>query len=158
LHYLVRFRTEKLADVEYVAGQEWVYFSPEGDLGWAIREAEDEESLRQDLEGQEVEEVQPMLPGREYLAVRNARRELEDLKPRFVDDPSGALAEARRSVGRVLEAQGYPPPERANEASRSRQEVIREYQDTNTSDSGTLEDKRNSFNRLSTLLDHLTRT
>jgi hypothetical protein len=158
MHYLVRFRTEKLADVEYVAGQEWVYFSPEGDLGWAIREAEDEESLRRDLEGQEVEEVQPMLPGREYLAVRNARRELEDLKPRFVDDPSGALAEARRSVGRVLEARGYPPPERANEASRSRQEVIREYQDTNTSDSGTLEDKRKSFNRLSTLLDHLTRT
>jgi hypothetical protein len=158
LHYLVRFRTEKLADVEYVAGQEWVYFSPEGDLGWAIREAEDEESLRRDLEGQEVEEVQPMLPGREYLAVRNARRELEDLKPRFVDDPSGALAEARRSVGRVLEARGYPPPERANEASRSRQEVIREYQDTNTSDSGTLEDKRNSFNRLSALLDRLTRT
>jgi len=158
MHYLVRFRTEKLADVEYVAGQEWVYFSPEGDLGWSIREAEDKESLRQDLEGQEVEEVQPMLPGREYLAVRNARRELEDLKPRFVDDPSGALAEARRSVGRVLEARGYPPPERANEASRSRQEVIREYQDTNTSDSGTLEDKRNSFNRLSTLLDHLTRT
>jgi hypothetical protein len=158
LHYLVRFRTEKLADVEYVAGQEWVYFSPEGDLGWAIREAEDEESLRRDLEGQEVEEVQPMLPGREYLAVRNARRELEDLKPRFVDDPSGALAEARKSVGRVLEARGYPPPERANEASRSRQEVIREYQDTNTSDSGTLEDKRNSFNRLSALLDRLTRT
>ena len=158
MHYLVRFRTEKLADVEYVAGQEWVYFSPEGDLGWAIREAEDEESLRRDLEGQEVEEVQPMLPGREYLAVRNARRELEDLKPRFVDDPSGALAEARKSVGRVLEARGYPPPERANEASRSRQEVIREYQDTNTSDSGTLEDKRNSFNRLSALLDRLTRT
>jgi hypothetical protein len=158
MHYLVRFRTEKLADVEYVAGQERVYFSPEGDLGLAIREAEDEESLRRDLEGQEVEEIQPMLPGREYLAVRNARRELEDLKPRFVDDPSGALAEARRSVGRVLEARGYPPPERANEASRSRQEVIREYQDTNTSDSGTLEDKRNSFNRLSTLLDLLTRT
>ena len=158
MHYLVRFRTEKLADVEYVAGQEWVYFSPEGDLGWAIREAEDEESLRQDLEGQEVEEVQPMLPGREYLAVRNARRELEDLKPRFVDDPSGALAEARRSVGRVMEARGYPPPERANDASRSRREVIREYQETDTSDSGTLEDKRNSFNRLSTLLDQLTRT
>jgi len=155
MHYLVRFRTERLADMDYVAGQERVYISPEGDQGWAIREAEDEESLRRDLEGQEVEEVQPMLPGREYLAVRNARRELEDLKPRFVDDPSGALAEARRSVGRVMEARGYPPPERANEASRSRQQVIREYQDTNTSDSGTLEDKRNSFNRLSALLDHL---
>jgi hypothetical protein len=158
MHYLVRFRTERLADMDYVAGQERVYISPEGDQGWAIREAEDEESLRRDLEGQEVEEVQPMLPGREYLAVRNARRELEDLKPRFVDDPSGALAEARRSVGRVMEARGYPPPERANEASRSRQQVIREYQDTNTSDSGTLEDKRNSFNRLSALLDRLTRT
>jgi hypothetical protein len=93
MHYLVRFRTERLADVESVASQEGVYISPEGEQGWAIREAEGEESLRQDLEGQEVEEVQPMLPGREYLAVRNARRELEDLKPRFVDDPPGALAE-----------------------------------------------------------------
>jgi hypothetical protein len=93
MHYLVRFRTERLADVESVAGQEGVYISPEGEQGWAIREAEGEESLRRDLEGQEVEEVQPMLPGREYLAVRNARRELEDLKPRFVDDPPGALAE-----------------------------------------------------------------
>ena len=158
MHYLVRFRTERLADMDYVAGQEGVYISPEGDQGWAIREAEGEEFLRRDLEGQEVEEVQPMLPGREYLAVRNARRELEDLKPRFVDDPSGALAEARRSVGRVMEARGYPPPERANEASKSRREVIREYQETDTSDSGTLEDKRNSFNRLSTLLDQLTRT
>ena len=158
MHYLVRFRTERLADMDYVAGQERVYISPEGDQGWAIMEAEDEKSLRRDLEGQEVEEVQPMLPGREYLAVRNARRELEELKPRFVDDPSGALAEARRSVGRVMEARGYPPPEHANEASRSRQEVIREYQETNTSDSGTLEDKRNSFNRLTALLDQLTRT
>jgi hypothetical protein len=76
MHYLVRFRTERLADVESVAGQEGVYISPEGEQGWAIREAEGEESLRRDLEGQEVEEVQPMLPGREYLAVRNARREL----------------------------------------------------------------------------------
>jgi hypothetical protein len=158
MHYLVRFRTERLADVESVAGQEGVYISPEGEQGWAIREAEGEESLRRDLEDQEVEEVQPILPGREYLAVRNARRELEDLKPRFVDDPPGALAEARRSVGRVLEARGYPPPERANEAPGSRQEVIREYQSTDTGDSGTLEDKRNSFLRLSALLDRLANT
>src|SRR5215217_5580945 len=99
-----------------------------------------------------------MLPGREYLAVRNARRELEDLKPRFVDDPSGTLAEALKSVGRVLEARGYPPPERANEAPGSRQEVLREYQGTDTSASGSLEDKRESFNRLSALLDRLART
>jgi hypothetical protein len=158
MHYLVRFRTERLADVESVAGQEGVYISPEGEQGWAIREAEGEESLRRDLEGQEVEEVQPMLPGREYLAVRNARRELEDLKPRFVDDPPGALAEARKSVGRVLEARGYPPPERANEAPESRQEVIREYQSTDTGDSGTLEDMRNSFIYLSALLDRLAHT
>ena len=158
MHYLVRFRTERLADVESVAGQEGVYISPDGEQGWAIREAEGEESLHRDLEDQEVEEVQPILPGREYLAVRNARRELEDLKPRFVDDPPGALAEARRSVGRVLEARGYPPPERANEASGSRQEVIREYQSTDTGDSGTLEDKRNSFIRLSALLDRLAHT
>jgi len=158
MHYLVRFRTERLADVESVAGQEGVYISPEGEQGWAIREAEGEESLRRDLEGQEVEEVQPILPGREYLAVHNARKELEDLKPRFVDDPSGALAEARKSVGRVLEARGYPPPERANEASESRQEVIREYQSTDTGDSGTLEDERDSFLGLSALLDRLAHT
>ena len=30
MHYLVRFRTEKLADIDYVAGQERVYISPEG--------------------------------------------------------------------------------------------------------------------------------
>ena len=158
MHYLVRFRTERLADVESVAGQEGVYISPEGEQGWVIREAEGEESLRRDLEGQEVEEVQPILPGREYLAVHNARKELEDLKPRFVDDPSGALAEARKSVGRVLEARGYPPPERANEASESRQEVIREYQSTDTGDSGTLEDERDSFLGLSALLDRLAHT
>jgi hypothetical protein len=75
-----------------------------------------------------------------------------------VDDPPGALAEARRSVGRVLEARGYPPPERANEAPGTRQEVIREYQSTDTGDSGTLEDKRNSFLRLSALLDRLAHT
>ena len=138
------------------AGQEGVCISPEGEQGWAIWEGE--ESLHRDLEGQEVEEVQPILPGRDYLAVRNARRELEDLKPRFVDDPPGALAEARRSVGRVLEVRGYPPPERANEAPGSRQEVIREYQSTDTGDSGTLKDRRNSFLRLSALLDRLAHT
>jgi hypothetical protein len=75
-----------------------------------------------------------------------------------VDDPLGALAEARRSVGRALEARGYLLSERADETQGSRQEVIREYQSTDTSDSRTLEDKRNSFNRLSALLDRLART
>ena len=81
MHYLVRFRTEFLADVESVADQEGVYISPEGEQGWSIREAEDEESLRRDLEGQEVEEVQPILPGREYLAVRDARRDEQERRP-----------------------------------------------------------------------------
>lgn len=160
MHYLVKFRMERLAeDLEHVAGEEGVYVAPEGDQVWAILEADSEESLRQDiLEGEMAEEVQPVLPGREYLVIRNARQELEDCKARFVDDPSGALAEARRSVGRVLEARGYPPPERADEASESRQELLREYQSTDTGDSGNLEDSRNAFNRLSELLDRLSRT
>ena len=78
---------------------------------------EGEESLRRDLlEGQEAEETQPVLPAQEYVAVQRAHEDLENSKARFVDDPSGALAEARRSVGQALEARGYPPPERANEA------------------------------------------
>jgi hypothetical protein len=110
------------------------------------------------VEGQEVEEVQPVLLAGEYVAIGRARRELEDSKARFVDDPTGALAEARESVSKALEARGYPPPERANEASRSRQEVLREYQETDAGDSASLEDTRGAFNRLSDLLDRLSRT
>ena len=159
MRYLVKFKTEQLPNMEYVADRDDVYIAPEGYRGWAILEAEDEESLRQDLlEGQEAEEVQPVLPAREYVAIRRAREELENSKARFVDDPSGALAEARRSVGQALEARGYPPPERANEAPRSRQEILREYQSTDTGDSADLEDMRDAFGRLSDLLDRLTRT
>jgi len=75
-----------------------------------------------------------------------------------VDTPSDALSEAHKAVGRALEALDYPPPERADEASRSRQEVLREYQDTDTGQSGSLEDMRDAFNRLSNLLDRLVRT
>jgi hypothetical protein len=134
-----------------------VYVSPEGDRGWVILESENEESLRRDLEGQEVEEVQPVLPAREYAAILEARRDLENSKSRFVDDPSEALAEARRAVGQALEARGYPSPERANEAARARQEVLQEYQDTDAGDSGSLEDMRDAFERLSNVLDRLAR-
>jgi hypothetical protein len=159
MRYLVKFKTEQLANIEYVADRDDVYITPEGDRGWAILEAEDEGSLRRDLlEGQEAEEVRSVLPVREYVAVQRAREDLEDSKARFVDDPFGALAEARRSVGQALEARGYPPPERANEASPPRQEILREYQSTDTGDSGSLEDMRDAFNRLSGLLDRLTRT
>lgn len=159
MRYLVKFKTERLASLEYVADQDGVYISPEGDLGWAILEAEDEDSLRQDLlQGQEVEEAQPVFPGREYIAIVKAREDLENSKAHFVDDPPGALAEARRSVGQALEAQGYLPPDRADEVPRSQQEILREYQETDTGDSGNLEDMRDALNRLSGLLDRLIRT
>ncbi len=140
---MVRFRVQRASDVEDVADREDVYVSPEGDQGWTILD---------------VEEVQPVLLAREYVAISRARRELEDSKARFVDDPSGALEEARQAVGRALEAQGYPTSGRADEASGSRQEVLREYQATDTGGSGSLEDTRGAFNRLSDVLDRVART
>jgi len=159
VRYLVKFRTEQLTNIPYVANREHVYITPEGDRGWAILEAEGEEHLRQDLlEGQEAEEIQSVLTLEEYVVTQKAREDLENSKARFVDDPSGALAEARRSVGQVLESRGYPPPERANEAPQARQEILQEYQSTDMGDSGDLEDMRGAFNRLSDLLDRLPRT
>ena len=156
VHYLVKLNTQRSASVEPVVGRGDVYVSPEGDRGWIILESEDEESLRRDLEGQEVEEVQPVLPAREYAAILKARRDLENSKTQFVDDPSEALGEARLAVGQALEARGYPPPERANEATGSRQKVLQEYQDTDTGDAGSLEDMRSAFDRLSKVLNRLT--
>ena len=160
MHYLVTLKAEGLVRDEDVADRDDVYVSPEGDRGWAIFDADDEESLRRDLlqEGQEVEEVQPLLTGREYMAILKARKDLENSKARFVDDPSDALSEAHRAVGRALEALDYPSPECANEAPRSRQEILREHQEINTGESGSLEDIRDAFNRLSNLLDRLVRT
>jgi len=158
MYYLVRFRVQRSSDVEDVADREDVYVSPEGDQGWTILEVEDEEDLRRTVEGQDVEEVQPVLLAREYVAISRARRELEDSKARFVDDPSGALEEARQAVGRALEARGYPTSERADEASGTRQEVLKEYQSTDTGGSGSLEDTRGAFNRLSDVLDRVART
>jgi hypothetical protein len=158
VYYLVRFKVRQPADVEDVADREDVFVSPEGDRAWTVLEVEDEEDLRRTVEGQDVEEVQPVLLAREYMAISRARRDLEESKARFVDDPSGALEEARRAVGQALEAQGYPPQERANEAPGSRQEVLREYQATATGSSESLEDTRDAFNRLTDLLDRLART
>jgi hypothetical protein len=156
--YLVKFRMQQMADIEDVGDRDDVYISPEGDRGWTVIEVEDEEDLRRTVGGQEVEEAQQVLLPREYLAIGRARRELEDSKSRFVGDPPGALATAREAVGRALEARGYPSPGRANEASQSRQEVLREYQDTDTGHSENLEDTRSAFNRLSDLLDRVART
>ena len=156
--YLVKFRMQQMADIEDVGDRDDVYISPEGDRGWTVIEVEDEEDLRRTVGGQEVEEAQQVLLPREYLAIGRARRELEDSKSRFVDDPPVALATAREAVGRALEARGYPSPGRANEASQSRQEVLREYQDTDTGHSENLEDTRSAFNRLSDLLDRVART
>ncbi|MBV9453961.1 MAG: hypothetical protein JOZ19_07570 [Rubrobacter sp.] len=158
MHYLIKFKTERSELMERIANRDNVYIVPEGGWGWAILESGDEQSLRQDLQVQEAEEVQPVLPVREYLAVLGAREYFNDSKARFLDDPSGALVEARQAVGQALEARGYPPPERANEAPRARQEVLQEYQDTNIEDSSSLEDVRDAFNRLSDLLDRLTHT
>lgn len=156
MHYLVEFKMEQLAMNE-VEDRDEVYISPEGDRAWAFVEAEDEESLRRGLEDREVEEIQPVVPARGYAAITRAREDLESSKTRFVDDPSGALAEARRSVGQAMEARGYPPSDRAEDAPQSRQEVLREYQDTDTGESGNLEDIRGAFDRLSNVLDRLTR-
>ena len=152
MHYIVEFKTE------HPEGWDDAYLSPEGDRGWAILEADDEETLRRNLAGREVEGIQPVLPAREYAAISNARTELENAKARFVDDPSGALADARRSVGKALEAQGYPPPERAEEAPESRQEILREYQSTAVDETNNLEEVRSAFNRLSDLLERMVRT
>ena len=159
MRYLIKFKTEQLTNMEHIADRDDVYITPEGGHGWAILEAEGVESLRRDLlEGQEAEEVQSVLTAQEYVAVQRAHEDLENCKARFVDDPSGALAEARRSVGQALEARGYPPPERANEAPRSRQEILQEYQSTDVGGSRDLEDMRGAFDRLSGLLDRLIRT
>ena len=158
MYYLVRFKVRQPADVEDVADRENVYVAPEGDRGWTVLEVEDEDDLRRTVEGQDVEEVQPVLLAREYVAISRARRELEDSKARFVDDPSGALEDARQAVGRALEARGYPSSERANEASGSRQEILREYQATDPGSSEGLEDTRDAFNRLSDLLDRMAHT
>ena len=153
MHYIVEFTTEH--------PESWddSYLSPEGTRGWAILEAEDEEALRRNLADRgEIEGIQPVLPAREYAAISEARTELENSKAGFVDDPSGALAEARRSVGRALEARGYPPPERAEEALGSRQEILQEYQSTAVDDPNNLEEMRSAFNRLSDLLERMVRT
>lgn len=155
MRYLVKFSTHGLSDLDGLAGREGVYLSPEGDAGWAILEEEDEDSLRSNL-GAEAEEVQPLLSAREYLAVRDARDEIEEAKGRFVDDPSGALQEARRSVGRALEARGYPAPDRADDAPGARREILQEYQRTDPegADESAM---REAFSRLSDLLERSAR-
>jgi hypothetical protein len=155
VRYLVKFSPGSLSDVDSLADREGIYLSPDGDAGWAILEEDNEESLGSSL-GAEGEEAQPLLSVREYVAVRDARGELEEAKGRFVDDPSGALQDARRSVGRALEARGYPPPERAEEATGSRREILQEYQRTDPegADEGNM---REAFSNLSDILERSAR-
>lgn len=155
MRYLVRFSTRDLSELDSLAGREGVYLSPDGEAGWAVLEEESEDSLRGNL-GVEAEEVQPLLSAREYLAVRDARARLEEAKGRFVDDPSGALQDARRSMGQALEARGYPPPDRAEEAPQARREILREYSETEP-DGTDVSDMRESFSRLSELLERSAR-
>lgn len=156
MHYLVRFGSGQLPGTGELANEEGLYVSPDGERGWAILEREDEDVLRGTLEAG-LEEVQPVLPAREYAVVEEARKELEGHKARFVDDPGGALAEARRSVGQALEARGYPSPERSDEAPRERGEVLQEYRSTDVGDSGGVEEMREAFGRLSDLLERSAR-
>ena len=155
MRYLVKFSPESLSDVDSLADRKGIYVSPEGDAGWAILDEDGEESLGSSL-GVETEEAQPLLSVREYGAIRDARAELEEAKGRFVDDPSGALQDARRSVGLMLEARGYPPPERAEEATGSRRGILRDYQKTEPdgSDEGSM---REAFSSLSDILERSAR-
>lgn len=157
MHYLVRLRMDRHESTERFRDQTDVFLSPEGNRGWMILEAEDEEALHRQLEGIEVEESEPVLPVSEYAAISEARKSLEETKARFVDDPDGALAEARRQVGFALEKRGYPPPERAADASRYRRDILRDYERTETGESASVEEKRKAFNTLSELLDRSAR-
>lgn len=150
MHYLVKFRVTDAGKLEDA------YVTPEGDRGWAILEAENEEALRGSLKDREIEEIQPLLPAKEYAAVAGAQREVEDSKRRFVDDPAGALHEARQSVGRAMEARGYS--RQGDDASSSRREVVEEYERTNVRESGSLEEQRSAFSKLSELLERIIRT
>jgi|SRR5215207_5837262 len=152
MHYLARFKVDKPANWDNA------YLAPEGDRGWTILEAENEETLRSALEDREVEEIQPLLPAREFVAIDEARNDFENSKRRFVDDPSGALQEARQAVGRAMEARGYPSSENADQASKSRREVLEEYEHTDVGETGNLEDQRGAFDRLSELLGRLPHT
>lgn len=157
MHYLVKVKMDKDESVERLGDRADVFLTPEGDQGWAIIEAEDEEAIRRELEGLEVERSEPVLPVSEYAAIREARKNIEETKARFVDDPSGALDEARRQVGFALEKRGYPSPEHAQDAYRHRQDILREYQRIEASDSASVEEKREAFNALSDLLDRSAR-
>lgn len=150
MHYLAKFKVEKPTNWDNV------YLAPEGDRGWEILEAENEEAARGALEDREVEELQPLIPARAYVAISEARTQIEDSKKRFVDDPSGALQEARQSVGKAMEARGYSGSD--GETSESRRELAEEYQRTDVGESGNLEDQRGAFDRLSKILERLTRT
>lgn len=174
MHYLVKFKVEEVED--------WsnFYIAPEGDRGWSIIEAESEEALRSDLEegkeveegresegsgetgegreaekSREIEEVQPLLPAHEYVAISKAREELDASKRRFVDDPSGALQEAREAVGQAMEACGYSRNGGSESSSESRSEVMEEYEKTNVGESSDLEEMREAFDQLSRTLQRL---
>ena len=97
-----------------------------------------------------------MLSVREYSAIRDAREELEEAKGRFVDDPSGALQDGRRSVGRALETIGYPAPERAEEAPEARREILKEYSQTDPQ-GADVGDMREAFSSLSDILERAAR-
>lgn len=155
MRYLVNFSLESVSDVGSLSERDGVYLSPDGDVGWAILDEDGEDSIGNSL-GVEPREVRPLLSAREYVAVRDAREELEQAKGRFVDDPSGALQDARRSVGRALEARGYPAPDRAEEATGSRREILQEYQRTDP-DGADEESMREAFSNLSNLLERSAR-
>jgi hypothetical protein len=153
MYYLVELRVSRPESAERAAQRGDVYLSPEGNRGWILARADNEEALRRSLQNHEVEEVRPVLPAREYVEMQRARQELEQSKSRFVDDPTGALAEARHSVLKVIEGRGYGAPERTDG-----QEILREYDATEIGEGASLEERREAFGRLERLLDRLSRT
>lgn len=155
MRYLVRFSLRGTTELQSLDSSEGVYLSPEGDAGWIILEEFDEQSLGDDL-GVDAREVKPLLSVREYTAIRDAREELEEAKSRFVDDPSGALQDGRRSVGRALETIGYPAPERAEGAPQARREILEEYSQTDP-EGEDVGDMREAFSSLSDILERSVR-
>lgn len=155
MRYLVKFSLRDTTELQALDSSEGVYLSPEDGAGWIILEEFDEQYLRDDL-GVDAREVQPLLSVREYSAIRDAREELEEAKGRFVDDPSGALQDGRRSVGRALETIGYPAPERAEEAPEARREILKEYSQTDPQ-GADVGDMREAFSSLSDILERAAR-
>jgi hypothetical protein len=115
---LSRFRSQRLRE----------RFGPEYER--TLRETDDRRRAEAELEARQrrvqkldIREIQP------DEATRYAR-DWEAVQARFVDDPSGAVGEADRLVGEVMEARGYPVgdfEQRAADLSVDHATVVEHY-------------------------------